>query len=85
MELVCINYLSLEPSKGGVENVLVITDHFTHLAHAVPTRTQTVKTTAETLYKFFLFYYMVFQNVFIQTTEEIFFHPPSKNFVHLRG
>ena len=47
---------SLEPSKGNIENILVITDHFTKLAHAVPTRNQTAKTTAQALYEFFLQY-----------------------------
>ena len=50
MELVCFDYLSLERSKGGYENILVITDHFSRYAQAIPTRNQTAQTTARVLF-----------------------------------
>ena len=57
MEVVCIDYLTIEPSKGGIENVLVITDHFTRYAQAIPARNQTAHTTARLLYENFFVHY----------------------------
>jgi len=57
LELVCIDFLSLEPSKGNVGNVLVITDHYTKFAKAVPTKNQTAKTTAEALFNEFIVHF----------------------------
>ena len=57
MELVCIDILFLERSKGGHENILVITDHFTRYSQAFPTRNQLVKTTTKILFENFIVHY----------------------------
>ena len=57
MELVCIVFLSLERFKGGHENILVISDHFTRYAQAFPTRDQLAKTTAIVLFENFILHY----------------------------
>ena len=57
LELVCIDFLSLERSKGGYENILVITDHFTRYAQAFPTKNQLAKTTAKVLFDNFIVHY----------------------------
>ena len=57
LELVCLDYLTLEPSKGNISNVLVITDHFTRFAVAIPTRNQIANMTAEVLYNDFIVKY----------------------------
>ena len=57
LELVHMDYLSLEPSKGNIENVLVITDHFTRYALAYPSKTQTAQATARILWNNFICHY----------------------------
>ena len=57
MEIVCLDYLSLERSKEGYDNILVITDHFSRYAQAIPTRNQTAKTTARVLFDNFIVHY----------------------------
>ena len=54
MELVHMDFLSIEPSKGNIENVLVITDHFTRYAQAYPSKTQTAQATAKMLLENFI-------------------------------
>ena len=47
----------MEPSKGNIENVLVITDHFTRYALAYPSKTQTAQATARILWDNFICHY----------------------------
>ena len=43
MELICIDFLSLEKSECGTEHILAITDHFTRYAQAFPTTNRLAK------------------------------------------
>ncbi|KAK6181904.1 hypothetical protein SNE40_009682 [Patella caerulea] len=52
-----MGHLSLKPSKGGFENILIITDHFTKYAVAIPTKNQTAKTTAKAIIHNFILPY----------------------------
>jgi len=52
-----MDFWTLEASKGGFEHLLVITDHLTKYAMAIPTRNQTAKVTAEALYNNFVAHY----------------------------
>ena len=57
MELVCMDFLSLEPDSSGTANILVITDHFTKYAIAVPCKNQTARTVAEALWENLISHY----------------------------
>ena len=49
LDLVCLDFTKIDPSKTGKENVLVITDAFTKFSLAVCTPYQTAKTVARIL------------------------------------
>ena len=57
LELIHLDYLKIEPSKGNIENVLVITDHFTRYTKAFPSKTQTTLATAKLLWNNFILHY----------------------------
>ena len=57
LELLCMDYLSLEPDNRDTRNILVITDHFTKFAVAVPTRDQKARTVAKALWENFIVHY----------------------------
>lgn len=57
LELVCIDFLSLETSTGGYKHILVVTDHFTKYACAYPTRTQHASVVAKILVEQFIVHY----------------------------
>ena len=57
LELVCIDFLSLERSRGGFEHVLVVTDHYTRYAQAYPTRDEKATTVARVLWERYIVNY----------------------------
>ena len=57
MELVCIDHLSLKTSGDSQASILVITDHFSRYAQAIPVPNQTAKTTARVLFDHFIVHY----------------------------
>ena len=69
LELVHMDYLSLEPSKGNIENVLVITGHFTRYVLAYPSRTQTAQATARILWDIFFVIMVFLRSLFLIKVE----------------
>ncbi len=57
MELLAMDFLSLEKGKGGYENILVVTDAFTKFSWAFPTRNQKATTVAKILWENVLMQY----------------------------
>lgn len=57
LELVCMDFLSVEPDSSNTKDILVITDHFTKYAVAVPTPNQKARTVAKTLWDHFFVHY----------------------------
>ena len=57
LELVHMDFLSLEKCKGEFENVLIVTDHYTRYAQAYPCKNQTAYTTARVFWEQFVRHY----------------------------
>ena len=57
LELVCMDYLTVETSSGGYQHMFSHHDHFTKYAQAIPNRNQTARTTAEALFNSFVVHY----------------------------
>ncbi|XP_049329329.1 uncharacterized protein LOC111193656 [Astyanax mexicanus] len=57
LDLVCIDFLSLEADSRGFTSILVVTDHFSRYAQAFPTKNQKAITVAKILVeKYFVHY-----------------------------
>jgi transposase InsO family protein len=63
LEIVSLDHLSLEPSKGGFQYVLVMTDFFTRYAVAVPVRNLSALTTAKVFFDHFVVHYGIPQRI----------------------
>lgn len=57
LELVRMDFLTVEPDNSNTKDLLVITDHFTKYAIAVPTKDQKARTVAKCLWDHFLLHY----------------------------
>lgn len=57
MDLVCMDFLSVEPDSKNLANVLVITDHYTRYAQAFPTKDQKATTVAKVLWENYFVHY----------------------------
>ena len=52
-----MDFLTLEKSKGGYQHSLVITDHYTRYAQAIPTKNPLATTTADAFFNHFIVHY----------------------------
>lgn len=57
LELLCMDYLTLEPDRSNTKDILVLTDHFTKYAVAIQTPNQKAKTVAKCLWENFIVHY----------------------------
>ncbi|CAI5671417.1 unnamed protein product [Oreochromis niloticus] len=57
LELLCMDFLTLEPDASGTRDILVLTDHFTKFAVAIPTPNQKARTVAKCLWENYIIYY----------------------------
>ena len=52
LEMICVPFLSLNPSKRGIGNILVVKDHFTRYSQDFPTRNQTAEAKARVIFEY---------------------------------
>lgn len=59
LELLCMDFLTIELDSKTIQDILVLTDHLTKFAVAIPTSNQKAKTVAKCLWNEFIVHYGV--------------------------
>ena len=57
MDLICMDFLTIEPDSRNICNVLVVTDHYTRYAQAFATKDQKASTVAKVLWEQYFVHY----------------------------
>lgn len=57
MDLICMDFLTIEPDSKNIYNVLVVTDHYTCYAQAFTTKDQKASAVAKVLWEQYFDYY----------------------------
>ena len=71
LDLLCIGFLKVDPSRGGKENILVLTDAFTKFSQAFVTNNQKALTISKILVNKWFYVYGILAHIHSNLRAEI--------------